>query len=56
MFISAYPGCSTLNTGAKDFTAVLPIAGLYQVARTAKSVDLTETQALGNIAELNLSI
>ncbi|MGE8377134.1 MAG: hypothetical protein ACN6PN_02260 [Sphingobacterium sp.] len=40
----------------KDFTAVLPIAGLYQVARTTKSVDLNDTQVLGDIAELNLSI
>ncbi|WP_418360831.1 hypothetical protein [Sphingobacterium detergens] len=40
----------------KDFTAVLPIAGLYQVARTAKSVDLNDAQVLGDIAELNLSI
>lgn len=42
--------------GPKDFTAVLPISGLYQVAQTAKNVDLNDTQVLGDIGDLNLSM
>ncbi|WP_104385433.1 hypothetical protein [Sphingobacterium sp. HMA12] len=38
----------------KKFTAVLPIAGLYQ--DMAQPVDLHHTELLGDIANLNLSI
>lgn len=42
--------------GTKDFTAVLPIAGLHQLSRRAKNADLNAAQVLEDIADLNLSM
>ncbi|MFU1857212.1 hypothetical protein ACK8HY_09365 [Sphingobacterium sp. NGMCC 1.201703] len=40
----------------KDFTVVLPIAGLHQLSRRAKNADLNDAQVLEDIADLNLSM